>query len=67
MKNDPTIMKSNYIALAETWIPEGNESFDLPGYNFHGASILRSHGEEPTHPKVLLLGPTGKSASLIGK
>ena len=29
--------------------------------------ILRKEGEDPTRPKVLLLGPTGKSASLIGK
>ena len=29
--------------------------------------ILRREGEDPTRPKVLLLGPTGKSASLIGK
>ena len=29
--------------------------------------ILRKAGEDPTHPKVLLLAPTGKSASLIGK
>ena len=29
--------------------------------------ILRQPGEDAINPKVLLLGPTGKSASLIGK
>ena len=29
--------------------------------------ILRNPGDDPLNPKVLLLGPTGKSASLIGK
>ena len=44
IKNDPTIMKSKCIAFAETWIPEGDESFELPGYNFHGASLERGKG-----------------------
>ena len=29
--------------------------------------ILRQPGDDAVNPKVLLLGPTGKSASLIGK
>ena len=29
--------------------------------------ILRKAGDDGSQPKVLLLGPTGKSASLIGK
>ena len=29
--------------------------------------ILRKPGDDPYNPKVLLLGPTGVSAALIGK
>ena len=29
--------------------------------------ILRKPGDSPTKPKIILLGPTGMAASLIGK
>ena len=29
--------------------------------------IMRKKGPDPTNPIVMLLGPTGKSANLIGK
>ena len=33
----------------------------------HAEKILRQPGSHPNKPRVLLLGPTGKAASLIGK
>ena len=44
LQKDSKAMKSNYIALVETWIPEGDESFQIPGYNFHGVSNGRGKG-----------------------
>lgn len=29
--------------------------------------IMRQHGDNPSIPKVLLMGPTGMAASLIGE
>ena len=33
----------------------------------YAEKILRLPGDHPTRPKVILLAPTGKAASLIGK
>ena len=33
----------------------------------HAEIILRQAGSHPNKPRVLILGPTGKAASLIGK
>ena len=33
----------------------------------HAEKILRQSGSHPNKPRVLILGPTGKAASLIGK
>ena len=43
------------------------KSFVIKTIAKHAEKILRMPGDDPNRPKVMLLGPTGKSANLIGK
>ena len=43
--------KTHFISIASKW----------------GEKILTQEGDSPNRPKLLLLAPTGKAASLIGK
>ena len=51
-------------------IPGGagvGKSFMIRALAKYVEKILRLPGDDPTKPKIILLGPTGMSASLIGK
>ena len=56
-----------FIFLSFTGGAGTGKSFVIKTIAKYAEKILRMPGDDPNRPKVILLGPTGISANLIGK